>query len=313
MLDRQQLHTFATIVEEGSFERAATKLSLSRGAVSQRIRLLEESVSTILLLRQKPVVPTTAGEILLGHIRALRLLEDSTLRQLLPQSGERGPVPLTIAVNADSLASWFSQLLWTPLLKSSRLALEVIAEDEDHTLQRLARGEAIGCVSTSRKAPSGFVAEALGVMEYRCLAAPKLAKEAFAEGLTLKAVLETPAVLFNRRDGLHDEFLQGRFGMRIERYPRHYFPAPGAVIEAVRSGCGYGLVPTLQLRTGNSRAAPLDGLVDLAPEHPVSVALYWHHWQEEPPLSRELSHTIVKLANRLLPPVEDRGEPAPGA
>ncbi|WP_238455835.1 HTH-type transcriptional regulator ArgP [Azohydromonas lata] len=299
MLDRQQLHTFATIVEEGSFERAAAILSLSRGAVSQRIKLLEESVSSILLVRQKPVVPTPAGEILLGHIRALRLLEDSTLRQIAPGGDGRGPVPLSIAVNPDSMASWLAPLLRTPLLQHSRVALEIIAEDQDHTLERLARGEAIGCISTASKASTGFVADALGVMEYRCLASTALAERAFPEGLTLQSALETPAVLFNRRDGLHDEFLQARFGMRIDRYPRHYLPAPGAVLAAVRAGCAYGLVPMLQLNPEGAAALPPD-LVDLAPAHPVRVALYWHHWQDEPPVARELSEAIVALGRERL-------------
>ncbi len=304
MLDRQHHPTFAPIVEEGSFERAAALLSLSRGAVSQRIKLLEESVSAILLVRQKPVIPTPAGEILLSHIRALRLLEDSTLRQLAPGGDGRGPVPLSIAVNADSLASWFVPLLRAPLLRTSRVAMEIIAEDQDHTLRRLARGEATGCVSTASKAPAGFVAEALGTMEYRCLASTALAAQAFPEGLTLQAALETPAVLFNRRDGLHDEFLQARFGVRIDRYPRHYLPAPSAVLEAVRAGCGYGLVPLLQLDPGGHGALP-PGLVDLAPAHPVLVPLYWHHWQDEPPVARELSEAIVALGRELLAPLPD--------
>lgn len=302
MLDRQQLHTFATIVEEGSFERAAAILSLSRGAVSQRIKLLEESVSSILLVRQKPVVPTPAGEILLGHIRALRLLEDSTLRQIAPGGDGHGPVPLSIAVNPDSLESWFAPLLRTPLLEQSRVALEVIAEDQDHTLGRLARGEATGCVSTASKAPTGFVADALGVMEYRCLASTALVERAFPEGLTLQSALETPAVLFNRRDGLHDDFLQPRFGMRIDRYPRHYLPSPAALLEAVRAGCGYGLVPMLHLNPDGATTLPA-GLVDLAPAHPVRLALYWHHWQDEPPAARELSEAIVALAREILAPV----------
>ncbi|NML15938.1 HTH-type transcriptional regulator ArgP [Azohydromonas caseinilytica] len=307
MFDRQQLHTLATIVEEGSFERAAAVMNLTRGAISQRIKLLEESVSAILLVRQKPVVPTPAGEILLRHVKALRLLEESTLRQLEPAPGTSGRLPLTIAVNADSLATWFARVLWTPLVQS-RVALEVIAEDQAHTLERLARGDVIGCVSSLERAPAGFVADALGAMEYRCMASRALAERFFPDGLTLKAVLEAPAVLFNRRDGLHNEFLAGRFGMRIERYPRHYLPAPGALLEAVHSGCGYGLVPALQLQADPAR----HDLVDLAPKHPVPVALYWHHWQVEPPLSQELSATVRAVAKAMLQPLPGE-RPAPSA
>ena len=37
MLDREQLETFATVAEEQSFEKAALKLNITRGAVSQRL------------------------------------------------------------------------------------------------------------------------------------------------------------------------------------------------------------------------------------------------------------------------------------
>ena len=55
MFDRDQLETFATVAEEQSFERAASLLNITRGAVSQRIRGLEESFATVLLVREKPV------------------------------------------------------------------------------------------------------------------------------------------------------------------------------------------------------------------------------------------------------------------
>ncbi len=111
MLDRDQLETFATVAEQQSFERAAAVLNVTRGAVSQRIKALEESLATILLLRDKPVMPTHAGEALLRHVKALRLLEASSLRELSTETDHDGPVPLSIAVNADSLATWFPPLL----------------------------------------------------------------------------------------------------------------------------------------------------------------------------------------------------------
>ena len=73
MLDRDQLETFATVAEVQSFERAASVLNITRGAVSQRIKSLEESLATVLLMRDKPIAPTPAGEVLLRHVKALRL------------------------------------------------------------------------------------------------------------------------------------------------------------------------------------------------------------------------------------------------
>jgi LysR family transcriptional regulator (chromosome initiation inhibitor) len=76
--DRAQSEAFSAIVQHGSFERAATVLNVTRGAVSQRIKALEESLTTVLLIRGKPVVSTPNGEILLRHVRTLKALEDDT-------------------------------------------------------------------------------------------------------------------------------------------------------------------------------------------------------------------------------------------
>lgn len=295
MLDREQLETFATVVEESSFERAAAVLNVTRGAVSQRIKALEESLASVLLVRDKPVVPTAAGEVLLGHVKALRLLEDAALAELAPKDDKRAPVPIAVAVNADSLATWFPKMLW-PLLLRRRVALEVVTDDQDHTLGRLARGEVIGCISTEKRPAAGFVAEPLGAMEYRCYATPAFAQQHFPSGLSLQAALNAPAVLFNRKDSLHDDFLERVFGFRVDRYTRHYLPSPGTLLDGVRAGVGYGLVPTVQAR----QYAELNQLVDLVPAMPVFVMLYWHHWVMEPPLSREITQLVVDEARQAL-------------
>jgi LysR family transcriptional regulator (chromosome initiation inhibitor) len=295
MLDREQLETFATVAEQQSFERAAAVLHVTRGAVSQRIKALEESLATILLLRDKPVTPTPAGESLLRHVKALRLLEASSLRELSTAMDHDGPVPLSIAVNADSLATWFPPLL-RELFARRLVALEVVTDDQDHTSSRLLRGEVVGCISTDAKAAAGFLAKPLGAMEYRCYATPGFIAEFLADGLTVRNVLRAPAVLFNRKDALHDDFLQRRFGMRIDRYPRHYLPSPSALLEGIAMGAGYGLVPSTQ-----AQGLVQEGVLhELAPDEPVKVELYWHHWEMEPPIAREITELIVARAKQCL-------------
>ncbi|WP_429443112.1 LysR family transcriptional regulator [Paraburkholderia sp. 40] len=49
MLNMLQLETFATVVEHRHFTRAAAALNISRGAVSRRVKALEESLGTLLL------------------------------------------------------------------------------------------------------------------------------------------------------------------------------------------------------------------------------------------------------------------------
>lgn len=294
-MDRDQLETFATVVEHQSFERAASVLNVSRGAVSQRIKALEESLATVLLVRDKPVVPTSRGEVLLRHVKALRLLEGATLQELLPDPASGNPVAVAIAVNADSLATWFMEVIRL-LLQQRRIALELIVDDIDHTFPLLTRGDVIGCVSGEAKAAQGFVAEPLGEIEYRCVATPAFAAACFPDGLTLQAVLAAPAILFNRKDALHDIFLAELFGFSIERYAKHYVPSPPALLDMINMGAGYGLVPTQQVQALLDSGA----LVDVAPAHAVPVKLYWHHWQTEPLLSREITQLVLAQARRSL-------------
>lgn len=161
MLDRAQLETFSAIVQHGSFERAATVLNVTRGAVSQRIKALEESLATILLLREKPIVATPKGEILLRHVKALKALEDDTFSTIQPNLQKGLQVPMSIAINADSLATWFGPLV-LELLTKFRITLEIIRDDQDHTFHRLIRGEVVGCISSEFKAVQSFEATPLG-------------------------------------------------------------------------------------------------------------------------------------------------------
>ena len=295
MLDRDQLETFATVAEVQSFERAASVLNITRGAVSQRIKSLEESLATVLLMRDKPIAPTPAGEVLLRHVKALRLLEGAAMQELAPSASPHAPVPLAIAVNADSLATWFPAVLRELLLRR-HVALEVVTDDQDHTAGRLARGEVVGCISTEAKPATGFLAERLGAMEYRCYATPGFVAEFFPGGLSIQAVLAAPAVLFNRKDSLHDAFLLRHFGFAVDRYAKHYLPAPLALLEGIAMGAGYGLVPSSQAQPLVDRGQ----LVDIAPSEAMMVDLYWHHWELEPPLAQEISRLVVGTGHRSL-------------
>jgi LysR family transcriptional regulator (chromosome initiation inhibitor) len=293
MLDRQQLEAFAAVIEHKSFERASVELNITRGAVSQRIKALEQSLATILVVRERPIAPTAAGTAILHHVRALRLLEREVLAAL--PARRQGLPHIALGVNADSLATWFEPLMWK-LMRDQSICIEVVVDDQDHTLELLARGDVIGCISTVSQALEGFHAEALGAMAYRCVASQGFAQQHFAEGFTLGALLSAPAVLFNRKDALHGECLEALFGVAVDRYPRHYIPSSYSLAEAVRKGVGYAVVPASQVDADIAAGE----LVDLAPKHARDVDLYWHHWALQPAIGAAITTTIVDEARKEL-------------
>ncbi|HTU28717.1 MAG TPA: LysR family transcriptional regulator [Solirubrobacteraceae bacterium] len=71
-MDFRHLRYFVAVVDEGQFVRAAGALHIAQSALSQQIRDLERELGAELLHRdRRGVTPTTAGEVLLGHARAL--------------------------------------------------------------------------------------------------------------------------------------------------------------------------------------------------------------------------------------------------
>ncbi len=75
----EQLATFGAIVDLGTFEAAARKLSVTPSAVSQRIRALESHVGQVLLVRSTPCRVTDAGAVLLRMARQQQILEEEAL------------------------------------------------------------------------------------------------------------------------------------------------------------------------------------------------------------------------------------------
>jgi LysR family transcriptional regulator (chromosome initiation inhibitor) len=300
MLDPRQLDALAAVVEHGSFGGAAQALSLTLAAVSLRIKSLEERLGQRLVVRGKRVHATPAGQALLGHVRQVRLMEADLLDGLRggsPGAGGRWQ-SLSVAINADSVASWFLPGV-APLVARHRLLLEIVIDDQDHTHDALKSGDVVGCVTTRADAMRGCIAEPLGVMRYRCVATPALARQCRTPrgAVSPHRLLAHPAVIFNRKDALQDAFLERHLGLRQPAYPRHFAPAVDAFETAIELGLGWGMVPEQHL-------AARPSLVEVLPGAGVDVALYWQHWVQEPASARRLTDAVKAAARARLAPID---------
>src|SRR3546814_7442152 len=102
------VEALVAIAEHGTFDAAARALHVTPSAVSQRIRSLEREAGQVLVRRGSPCVPTEAGTALVRLGRQLRLLDEEARFTL---AGQQGRVEVTVAVNADSLATWLRDVL----------------------------------------------------------------------------------------------------------------------------------------------------------------------------------------------------------
>ena len=300
-LDPRQLAAFDATVQTGSLSAAALTLRITLAATSLRIKALEASLGQRLLVRGKIARATPAGQALLTHIKQVRLLEADLAHTLQPSAatGSKSATyqNISVAVNADSLASWFFPGIQAALQKH-KLTLNVTVDDQDHTLEWLKNGDVIGCVTTLATPLRGCIAEPLGTMRYRCVAAPGLRDKLLGKkrSIGLHQLVTQPAIGFNRKDGLQDQFLQQCFGVTDLSYPRHYIPAVDAYRQGLLTGMGWGMQADIQA----PHDIPSGVLVDLFPGQFVDIPLFWHHWHREAPQAGRLTLAIKAAAGKLL-------------
>jgi LysR family transcriptional regulator, chromosome initiation inhibitor len=300
MLDARQLDALAAVIEHGSFGAAARALSLTLAAVSLRIKSLEDVMGQRLLVRGKAVHATPAGQALLAHVRQVRLMEADLLGggDAAPHGKAARLRSLSVAVNADSLTSWFLPGV-APSLQKHHMLLDIVIDDQDHTHDALKSGDVTGCVTTLGMAMRGCVAEPLGLMRYRCMAAPSLIAQwrgASSRAVSAHQLLKSPAVIFNRKDALQDAFLAQHFGLGDALYPRHFVPAVDAFELALELGMGWGMIPDLMLDERKHKPP----LAEVLPGQVVDVALYWQHWAREPVLAQRLTRAVKDAAKARL-------------
>ena len=290
-----QLSTLRALIEEGTFEKAARRLHITASAVSQRVKAMEQSAGRVLVQRTTPVTLTDAGSVVLRYARQVELLEADALRSLQEGRSAGGAVPISLAVNADSLATWFLGAL-TGVADELEITFDLHREDQEHTVSLLRSGAVMAAVTSSRQAIQGCVTEPLGRMRYHAVATPAFVRRRLATGPA--ALSEAPVVTFDNNDDLQDAFLRAQGG-RPGAAPRHVIPASNDFARAVLLGLGWGVLPEQQC------LAEIDDgrLVQLAAEHPVDVPLYWQRWNLSSPLLDAVSAAVRGQAQRTLLPL----------
>ena len=294
--DPDALECLAAIVEEGGFERAGRRLSITQSAVSQRLRALEAQVGTVLIVRSRPLKATPAGQLLLKHTKMLRLLRadlERDLKELAPSSlrGAREEERISIAINADSIASWALPALTG--LAQQGLPMEIITDDQDFTHEWLRQGQVLGCVTTLKQALRGCKVVALGAMEYVAVATPALAQERLPGGqLTAHNFQTIPFIAFNRKDDMQAEFVGKAFGLKRVTLSQLFMPSSEGQVRAVLAGWGVSVVPRLLAQGLIDQGL----LVNLVPHCALPIGLYWHCWNLESEVLDALTAALTASA-----------------
>lgn len=228
------------------------------------------------------------------------MLEQDILPELSDDIGEK-PISVSIATNADSLATWLLPAI-ADAMRQSNLEIHLVVDDEHRTLDKLKNGEVIGAISQSSRTLPGCNAVLLGDMPYLCVASPQFYQQYFSQGVTIEAFEKAPAVAFDRHDFVNERFVNGlfaseHFACEMVCEVKHTVGSSEACVKATVAGFGYCMIPKIQIADELKQGR----LVDITPGMYIDQQLYWHHWQLETGRLKKCSQAIVEYARKSLP------------
>ena len=293
--DHAQLRALAAVVREGSFERAAAALHVTPSAVSQRIKALEDRVGRLLVQRTVPAVATPDGHVLVQLAEQAALLEQDALERLGVPDDETSAAALRVAVNHDSLETWFmdAAILFAA---RTRATLDMQTEDQDHTAALLRQGAVAGAVTTLADPVQGCRIHALGSMRYAATCSPEFHRRYFANGVTAQALAQAPVLVYNRKDALQARFARRIMGSAAWQPPVWWVPSARAFVQATLAGLGWTMNPVALIQTELEAGR----LILLRARAFEDTPLYWQHWRINSPTMDALTESILAAARTLV-------------
>ncbi|MDR3409716.1 MAG: LysR family transcriptional regulator ArgP [Formivibrio sp.] len=237
-IDNAQLAAFAMVIRTGSFEAAARQLHVTPSAVSQRIKQLEDRLGQVLIQRTTPCQASLAGKTLLRYTEQLSLLEDEMLGDLgaFREAGNRH-LRVPIAVNADSLDSWFLAVI-DQIQPDPLVIFDIRMEDQDHSAVLLREGTVMAAISASAIPIQGCSVEPLGTMRYLAMASPGFVAKYFSTGVNSDSLGIAPMLVFNLKDGLQQAFVS-QFSDQPLQPPTHFIPSTHGFVEVAKRGVAW--------------------------------------------------------------------------
>ena len=196
---------------------------------------------------------------------------------------------VAIAVNADSMATWFTSVLG----RLPGVLFDIRISDQDHSARLLREGAVMGAVTTERAPVSGCRVTPLGVMRYVPIASGDYARRHLGGGFTADTAGRAPSLAWNREDALQDRLLRKVFRRVIPR-PIHYVPTAEGFAAGVRAGLGWGMFPNRLVQPELAAGT----LVQIADVH-LDVPLYWQCWKLDSPLVADVTAEIRSAAGTL--------------
>jgi LysR family transcriptional regulator (chromosome initiation inhibitor) len=209
-------------------------------------------------------------------------LLEHELGQALPGAAAGGslgrPPVLRVAVNADSLGTWFPQAM-ARFAAEEATVLDVTLDDESQTAEWLRTGQVLAVVAARGAPVVGCRPLPLGRMRYLATASPAFFARHFADGVDAASLARAPMIDFGPSDLLQRRWIRRTCRRELDP-PAFLLPATQAFLDAALAGVAWGM-----------------NIEMLARPHLLSG----------PPVLERLTRAVLAEARARLRPVRDGG------
>ena len=293
-LDYKLLQSLDAIIAEQSFDAASKRLNITQSAISQRIKQLEEQCTQPVLVRGTPLKVTALGAKLLSHYQQIMQLECDLLAEIDPEKST-APVPISIALNADSIASWFIPAV-ADVLKIHNIELDLHVVNESISHELIKNGKAFAAISDKHTGSPKTKVTPIGNVVYKLCANPSFRDKYFANGLNSDSLRLAPGINYDHMDNMHYQFIDQHFGLNKGEYPCHRVRSTEGFVNLALNGVAYSLFPEPQIAQYLANGK----LIDLAPELHLNQPLFWHSWILEKGLRKVISEHVISWGRKNL-------------
>ena len=272
MFDYPHLEVLLAVEREGSFECAAKSQGVSKSAISQTLKLLDLRMGVVTVDRAATQT-THFGNKLCRHFEHVKLMEQKFFLDnkhlFVTPPPERATVK--IAVNDDSISSWFTDVVVGTQGVNSRYFLDLVKTDLKDSIQLMADAKISAAISRSNSPLMGYTCYPLGQHIYRATASPDFIIRHFSDGVTVDALINAPGIRFDTDDEIRRQWIANAVGHEIEAPATNIHSAHG-ITKICIEGAAWGMSPALlvdkHIKSGE--------LVELVEDCFLVQDLYWH-------------------------------------
>lgn len=178
---------------------------------------------------------------------------------------------MKVAVDDDSLSSWFTDVVKATHTIHGKVLLDIVLANGDETLQEMKDGKISAAISTSDTPLPNFTTYSLGQHIYHATATPEFVARHFPDGITLEALRQAPSVRYNQHHDHRDKWIKTVFDAR-EKIPADTVASSHGIANACVDGAAWGMNPSLLVKDHLERG----NLVELIPGLTIRQNIYWH-------------------------------------